>query len=633
MKYCLFDGGDVIGPFTAEQLLHRPGFGAHSLVCPEEYSDEEAYWKEARAYAAFGFEAKPAVPPEQALPKEEEFPSEKFLEEMNQAMTEISSIKVEEKKPSVQPSAAQPAPAAQKETKASAAPHQPANTQAVPPKTETASVPQQAAPAQEKQKPTPEAKKENKKKQAPSISSILMRESEEMKRQRVARAAVTEAEKQKKAGHLPPVSPNKEPASSAAQPAPEKTAAPENAPAQEPKDQTPKPAPKQSAKQAKDAFTAAVEKETHSASSLSPIEEYFNTIKSGDLGNILGIPDPKENSDMNLARALESQFAKTDPALAFAEKEEDPFDEFVSEKKNKEELDESLFEQTPAQADKQTEENLTRSLPDLKSAEALPLAGQTRPPLAAAQDAQPALAVPEDTQPPLVQEMIVPEQEDDPNDKTVKTILEGKLKVDTLRQEIPEPIKEVPPEPDYVPHHKAEQVVPNDEYVVKKPAGGKLKFVFLFLGVCVLLAGAYLNWTHAEAPQQAPEEQPQQAQVPAVPQAADVLPDARAAVNAAPEQTQDPLELAKDIVKNYQLDKGRGTVEEYLNKLYAKQLKSGYAAMWSAEPLHRNSYVVKYRLAKTRKEPIVYIFQADTAKKKLTGALNNITLDLVGKIS
>ena len=86
-------------------------------------------------------------------------------------------------------------------------------------------------------------------------------------------------------------------------------------------------------------------------------------------------------------------------------------------------------------------------------------------------------------------------------------------------------------------------------------------------------------------------------------------------------------------MQNYRLDKGRGTVEEYLNKLYRKQLQEGYAAMWSAEPLHRDSYVVKFRLAKTRKEPIVYIFQADTAKKKLTGALNNITLDLVGKIS
>lgn len=613
MKYCLFDGGDVVGPFTAEQLLHRPGFGAHSLVCPEEYSDEEAYWKEARAYEEFGFEPKPQQPAV-VLPEEEEFPSDKFVEEMKQAMTEISSIKVEEKASVQNPPQQAPKATPKTEPEEPLPPSKPQEAPAQP------AMPEPAAPAK---KPTlSNPKKENKKKQTPSISSMLLRESEEMKRQRVARAAVTEAEKQKKAGHLPPISPNKEPEPT--QPTEEKKPAPKEA--------------KPQAKPQKDAFAAAVEKVTHT-SSVSPIEEYFNTIKSGDLGNILGIPDPKENSDMNLARALESQFAKTDPGLTFAsnKEEKDPFDEFTSDKKEKEELDESLFEPTPAQADKQTEENLTHSLPDLKSAEALPLVGQTRPPLAATQDTQPTQPSTEDTQPPQVQEMIVPEQEDDPNDKTVKTILEGKLKVDTLRQEIPEPIKEVPPEPDYTPHLRKEQVVPNDEYVVKKPADGKLKFVFLFLGLCVLLLGAYLNWTHEEAPQIAQETQEEQSAVTEEPQQTAALPDARAAVNAVPEpeeqKQQDPLELAKDIVKNYQLDKGRGTVEEYLNKLYAKQLKNGYAAMWSAEPLHRNSYVVKFRLAKTRKEPIVYIFQADTAKKKLTGALNNITLDLVGKIS
>lgn len=631
MKYCLFDGGDVVGPFTAEQLLHRPGFGAHSLVCPEEYSDEEAYWKEARAYEEFGFEPKKPSPLEKPLPKEEEFPSDKFLDEMNQAMTEISSIKVEEKTPS--PAQAQPQPAASEDKKAATLKSAPAPAPAEPkkepsspaenaaPKAEAAA-PVKAPSSEKKKEEPPVAKKDNKK---PSISSILLRESEEMKRQRVARAAVTEAEKQKKAGHLPPISPNKE-----AAPSPSEPKGKEEKPVSE------KSSSKKTAPKAEDAFAAAVEKVTHT-SSVSPIEEYFNTIKSGDLGNILGIPDPKENSDMNLARALESQFAKTDPALPLVgeKEEEDPFDEFTTDKKEPEEkIDESLFEPTPAQADKQTEENLMHSLPDLKSAQALPLVGQTRPPLASGADTQPTLPSAEDTQPPSVQEMIVPEQEDDPNDKTVKTILEGKLKVDTLRQEIPEPIKEVPPEPDYTPHHKAEQVVPNDEYVVKKPAPGKMKFVFLFLGLCVLLFGAYLNWTHEEAVQ-TPQEQQEQASLPVQPQPEVSVPDARAAINAVAEEqeVQDPLELAKDIVKNYQLGKGRGTVEEYLNKLYAKQLKSGYAAMWSAEPLHRNSYVVKYRLAKTRKEPIVYIFQADTAKKKLTGALNNITLDLVGKIS
>ena len=42
-----------------------------------------------------------------------------------------------------------------------------------------------------------------------------------------------------------------------------------------------------------------------------PIEDYFNNIKKEDLGDILGIPDPNDNSDMDLAHALEKQLAKT----------------------------------------------------------------------------------------------------------------------------------------------------------------------------------------------------------------------------------------------------------------------------------------------------------------------------------
>lgn len=89
---------------------------------------------------------------------------------------------------------------------------------------------------------------------------------------------------------------------------------------------------------------------------------------------------------------------------------------------------------------------------------------------------------------------------------------------------------------------------------------------------------------------------------------------------------------AVEIVKNYKLAENKGTLSSYLNRLYKTQLASGYSGQWSAEPLHKSIYIVKYRLTKTRTEPIVYVFQADVSKGKLTGALNNIALDLVGKI-
>lgn len=91
-------------------------------------------------------------------------------------------------------------------------------------------------------------------------------------------------------------------------------------------------------------------------------------------------------------------------------------------------------------------------------------------------------------------------------------------------------------------------------------------------------------------------------------------------------------EEAVRIVKEHLLSNGRGTVETYLNHLYGTHLAQGYQANWSAEPLYKSTYVVKYRLAKTRTEPIIYVFQADTVTGQLTGALNNITLDLVGKV-
>lgn len=76
----------------------------------------------------------------------------------------------------------------------------------------------------------------------------------------------------------------------------------------------------------------------HEPAKSGPIEDYFNNIQGGDLGNILGIPDPNENSDMNLARAFEKQFKQTEPPLQTqtpVQIESAPFDEFTA----KEDLD------------------------------------------------------------------------------------------------------------------------------------------------------------------------------------------------------------------------------------------------------------------------------------------------------
>ena len=51
MKYWFFDGNDVVGPFTTKELVANKGFGATSLICPEEFSDDEDHWQPAALFA------------------------------------------------------------------------------------------------------------------------------------------------------------------------------------------------------------------------------------------------------------------------------------------------------------------------------------------------------------------------------------------------------------------------------------------------------------------------------------------------------------------------------------------------------------------------------------------------------
>ena len=113
-----------------------------------------------------------------------------------------------------------------------------------------------------------------------------------------------------------------------------------------------------------------------------------------------------------------------------------------------------------------------------------------------------------------------------------------------------------------------------------------------------------------------PEEEPEQPSQPSQP-----------SVMSAPLSAQDRALVA---VKNYYLPNNQETIASYFDRVYQTHLAQGYTAVWSAEPLHQDTYVVKYRLSKARQEPIMYVFQANGKTGQLTGALNNIALDLVG---
>ena len=288
-------------------------------------------------------------------------------------------------------------------------------------------------------------------------------------------------------------------------------------------------------------------------------------------------------------------------------------------------------------------------------------------------DAPQATQTPEETQPqepekesPQAAQVPAGEQTPAPAAQDpVEEIMSGAVEVNTA-PEVPEPIKQVAPvvEPQVnrvkpklkktpeIEQFLTEKILPADEPPARRNKGVLWAGVLLVL---LLLAGGFLLLLKPAAtkPETAPAAQPltqsggaveelmpDAAVQPEVPTAQEALslpgaPSAKAksaapAAPAAPELN--PVDTARQIVQNYNLPNFNGKVSDYFDRIYKDKLAQGYSATWSAERLHNNVYIVKYRLSKTRSEPVVYIFQVDVARNKLTGALNNITLDLVGKI-
>lgn len=218
--------------------------------------------------------------------------------------------------------------------------------------------------------------------------------------------------------------------------------------------------------------------------------------------------------------------------------------------------------------------------------------------------------------------------------------------------EIKEPIKDVAP----VVDTQVNRVKPTlkktaeiDQFLNEKiqeeksrvPASKKMLWAVGFLAVILALLG--LLWLFGQQQAVTANKQP----VPAVVQDNDpideLMPDTAPDVPSAQEVLSMPQapkapevsaqDMALQVVKNYELPDSNGKIADYFDRIYKSKLAQGYNAVWSATPLHNNVYIVKYRLSKTRLEPVVYLFQVDVSTNKLIGALNNITLDLVGKIN
>ena len=370
-----------------------------------------------------------------------------------------------------------------------------------------------------------------------------------------------------------------------------------------------------------------------------PIEDYFNRIKEEDLGDILGIPNPNEDSDMDLAHALEKQLAKTSSTRR--EKQETTADEQTAAELTQAAATHhvatatEVFATQPSiaksPAEKTTEQaSQTSSMPTVAPL-TLPVLEQD-PVAVTTQETTPS----SQAQAPLPTEPIKPAETDPaacivpadkegsvPSQQPVEIIADPALKraekveVNSIRTHLKQT------------QEMKEIVNETQNAHLKKNSDTQRRMIVMLLAVLVIMAGVGLALQiHTD------KQSPQFAVNTPKTSVAELLEETPAAPSSTAEPAAvSPEQEAISIVQNYPLSNKRGTIVNYLKRVYKTQLSQGYTDSWSAEPLYKNTYVVKYRLTKTRKEPIIYVFQADVAQGKLTSALNNISLDLVGKLS
>lgn len=369
-----------------------------------------------------------------------------------------------------------------------------------------------------------------------------------------------------------------------------------------------------------------------------PIEEYFNNIKKEDLGDILGIPDPNDNSDMDLAHALETQLAKTsstkrDLQNTWTEPPADP---------------------TPLEATHHVASVTEVFATPTSTALPQPMQAQTMPTVPSPympQVATPAAITTDQLQGlrPLQENLsststIAPTTQDTASNSSLPP-------TQTPAQLAPQPQAEpvqIIPDPALL---RAEQVEVNsvrprlkqtqemkdflkqtqNDHLQQMKAQTSEAHRSWGVFLCIAILGALLFAVQFATTRHSKQTAPTSASIPTTQEilAEGTTPVVAPAPDAAP-MTEE--QKALQIVQHYQLPQNKGTLADYLNRIYRAQLAQGYSAKWETEPLYKNTYIVKYRLTKTRKEPIIYVFQANVATNKLTGALNNISLDLVGKI-
>lgn len=617
MKYWLFDGSDVVGPFTPQELAARPGFAPTSLVCPENNSDQEDSWKMASAFEELSAEPAPA---------EEELDTDTFDKEMDTLLKERSPLAGAQDPATEPPSSlkipqkpAKPGPIEDyfnnmqggdlgnilgipdpnensdmnlartlaKQLNKTTPPadkivdQDPFDEFTEEPEDEPQAKPEPAAPVAEKQIAPQEEKK-------PEPASIPMSAEPEEEMELTVHGTKTQILSDSSAGQNTP----EEKPAEVAKSEPAQAESEPTEPGPEHTELTPEPTEHES--KAATTFTLPVVDQPESE--LPPMPQGPEPV----------LPAEQEVPSADIAAPVmdESAPATDTPLQNEFETPKEPVNPPADQ---------------PEQAEPAPQKIKAASDPETTVVLATP-------------GDEPA------TQGAEVQELA--QQDNEP----VEDILVGALKVKAT-PEIQEPIKSVPvmptvnqvrprlkPTPEiqqFLTDTQNERIAPNRN---NKKAMAALAVLVALLAIGILLMFNPMPPDGQDKDTQntpvSTELVPEEKTIPATDD--EILPPAPPP--AVKPQAVSASDRALSAVQNYTLSGGRGTVAAYLDHLYRDKLSQGYTGAWSAEPLHKNAYIVKYRLTKTRMEPIVYVFQADVSKGTLTGALNNVALDLLGKI-
>lgn len=636
MKYWVFNGNDVVGPFALQEIAARADFSANTLICAEDASEDAAGWQMASFFDVFRFNpsngqlevvllpdgsalrANPAAPQAEVLPQQVNKARQQASKAAAQAAAQAAAILPDALKPGAGPAKA-PAP----EMLAQENPSWVPPAQVAHPTTEkplpVAKPAQAPLPSTPKQAPKPADKPTEK-----PLPSVVKQPAPKPQPVPVAKEKV----------HTQPPTPvalarenvdlvlPKQPVTEKPAPAPEKK--PDAAPSQV---QKPAPAPQ----------PAPVGEEPKPQPAPEPKEKPQTVSPEKSAPEVHKVPEENKKPSGPALAAPETEILSTCTL---------PIVNEVLTQSDLPRLPEEGFQPValPAEPEFDFKEFLAGDVPAQEPP--LPLA----PPQAQVIEDDPVDegGVPAETKLVTITDLQYAAVLEKPTGQFVDQsddALEPEERVIGNVHQAPqrpqeEAIQEI--EQKFTPRSRQQENARLEKELLEQPTRRSAHVVLWILLLLVLGGAGWMAWPKYIKPklpmlekliqqytQPAVQPQPVEPQ-PVEPQSA--APKVSAAPSVTPPKPVTAEEKALAAVQNYQLPNGKGTIASYFDRVYQDRISQGYTAHWSVEPLHKSTYIVKYRLTKTRTEPVVYVFQADAVRGQLTGALNNIALDLVGRI-